>query len=141
MNKRVKIAILGLLGLSTAACCSTKKSNKSQDRKDQEVDINQEDPHIMVMYGVPFPDGKMVQPVDEQGNPVDENITEPSTDGVPFPDGSIVKPISEEEAVDVRPMLMYGVPFPDGEVVRPISEQEAEEKINEIAEEKSEATE
>lgn len=160
MNKRVKIAILGLLGLSTAACCSTKKSNKSQDRKDQEVDIYQGDPHIMVMYGVPFPDGKMVQPVDEQGNPVDENITEPSTDGVPFPDGSIVKPISEEEAkklieelkreeakkleeeaVDVRPMLMYGVPFPDGEVVRPISEQEAEEKINEIAEEKSEATE
>ena len=45
------------------------------------------------------------------------------------------------EADDVRPMLMYGVPFPNGEVVRPISEQEAEEKINEIAEEKSEATE
>ena len=41
----------------------------------------------------------------------------------------------------MRPMLMYGVPFPDGEVVRPISEQEAEEKINEIAEEKSETTE
>jgi hypothetical protein len=162
MNKRLKIALLGILGLSTAACCTTKKNNKSEDKKNQEIDINQEDPHIMVMYGVPFPDGEMVKPVDEQGNPIDENITDPNTEGVPFADGSIVKPISEEEAkrvieelkreeeekakqqaeeleeaVDVRPALMYGVPFPDGEVVRPISEQDTEEST----EEKSEATE
>lgn len=162
MNKRLKIALLGLLGLSTAACCTTKKSTKSEDKKNQEVDVNQEDPRIMVMYGVPFPDGKIAQPVDEQGNPIDENITNANEEGVPFPDGSIVKPISEEEAkrvieelkreeeekakqqaeeleeaVDVRPALMYGVPFPNGEVVRPVTEQDVEES----SEEKSEATE
>ncbi len=164
MNKRLKIALLGLLGLSTAACCTTKKSTKSEDKKNQEVDVNQEDPRIMVMYGVPFPDGKIAQPVDEQGNPIDENITNANEEGVPFPDGSIVKPLSEEEAqrvieelkrqdeearqraeegklveeaVDVRPALMYGVPLPNGEVVRPVTEQDVEES----SEEKSEATE
>ena len=151
MNKRVKIAILGLLGLSTAACCTTKKGNKSQDKRDQEVDVNQEDPRIMVMYGVPFPDGSMVQPVDENGNPTGEDVVNANRGGVPFPDGSIAHPISEEEAarrieelqreqdslnVDIRPALMYGVPFPDGSVVRPVKEESEEENNN-----KSEATE
>lgn len=164
MNKRLKIALLGLLGLSTAACCTTKKSNKSQDKKDQEIDINQEDPRIMVMYGVPFPDGSIAQPVDEEGNPIDAAITESTNDGVPYP-GAIAKPISEEEAkrvieelkreeeakkeaeeqesveaVDIRPALMYGVPFPNGEVVRPVTEEQAEEGAEQSAE-TTEATE
>lgn len=166
MNKRLKIALLGLLGLSTAACCSTKKSNKSQDKKDQEIDINQEDPRIMVMYGVPFPDGTMVQPVDENGNPTGENIVGADKGGVPFPDGAIVKPLSDEEAekaieamrreeeakkeaeereceeaVDVRPALMYGVPFPNGEVVRPVSEAEAEQNAEKVGNENTEVAE
>jgi hypothetical protein len=144
MNKRVKIAILGLLGLSTAACCSTKKGNKSQDKREQEVDINQEDPRIMLMYGVPFPDGSVVRAVDENGNPIDEDVVAPNTGGVPFPDGSVAKPITEEEAarrieelkkegqdslnVDIRPAVMYGVPFPDGSTVRPLREEQSGEE-------------
>ena len=49
------------------------------------------------MYGVPFPDGSVVRPVDENGNPIVET---PAADNeaVRFPDGSIAKPISEEQA-------------------------------------------
>ena len=90
MNKRVKIAILGLLGLSTAACCTTKKGTKSQDKRDVEVDVNQEDPRVMVMYGVPFPDGEVARPIEE--------VKESEEQGVPFPDGAVAHPISEEEA-------------------------------------------
>lgn len=104
-----------------------------------EVDVNQEDPRVMVMYGVPFPDGSIARPVDENGNPTGESISAPTDDAVRFPDGSIAKPITEEEAarrieelnapqqdsvaVDIRPSLMYGVPFPEGGTVRPIEEQ------------------
>jgi hypothetical protein len=157
MNIKWKVALLTLLGFSTAACCGTKKTSKSEDKNLNKIEAEEEDPKIMLMYGVPFPDGRVVVPVDENGKPIEAKM---DGEGVPMPGGRIVKPISEEEAkklieelkreeakkleeeaVDVRPMLMYGVPFPNGEVVRPISEQEAEEKINEIAEEKSEATE
>jgi hypothetical protein len=89
MNAKWKMAILALLGLSTAACCSTKKSKKSEDPKPVEVEEQMDDPRIMLMYGVPFPDGEVARPVEEEAA---------VKEGVPFPDGSVAKPISEEEA-------------------------------------------
>ncbi len=90
MNAKWKIAILAMLGLSTAACCSTKKAKKSEDPKPVEVEDQMEDPRIMLMYGVPFPDGEVVRPIEE--------TKEAEEQGVPFPDGSVVKPITDEEA-------------------------------------------
>ena len=90
MNAKWKIAILAMLGLSTAACCSTKKAKKSEDPKPVEIEDQMDDPRIMLMYGVPFPDGEVVRPV--------EDVKEAEEQGVAFPDGSVVKPLSDEEA-------------------------------------------
>ena len=83
MNAKWKIAILAMLGLSTAACCSTKKAKKGEDPKPVEVEDQMEDPRVMLMYGVPFPDGQIARPVE---------------DAKEFPDGSIAKPVTEEDA-------------------------------------------
>lgn len=90
MNAKWKIALLALLGLSTAACCSTKKGKKSEDPKPVEVEDQMDDPRVMLMYGVPFPDGEIARPVEE--------VKEADKQGVPFPDGAVAHPISEEEA-------------------------------------------
>lgn len=92
MNAKWKIAILAMLGLSTAACCSTKRAKKGEDPKPTETENQMDDPRIMLMYGVPFPDGEVVRPVEE------ESATEAKEEGVPFEDGRVVHPISEEEA-------------------------------------------
>ena len=92
MNAKWKIALLALLGLSTAACCSTKKAKKSEDPKPAEVEDQMEDPRVMLMYGVPFPDGQIARPVE------DVVVKDAAEEGVPFPDGAVVHPISEEEA-------------------------------------------
>ena len=90
MNAKWKIAILAMLGLSTAACCSTKKAKKSEDPKPVEVEDQMEDPRVMLMYGVPFPDGQVARPIEE--------VKESEEQGVPFPDGRVAQPVSEEEA-------------------------------------------
>ena len=92
MNAKWKIAILAMLGLSTAACCSTKRAKKGEDPKPTETENQMDDPRIMLMYGVPFPDGEVARPVEE------ESATEAKEEGVPFEDGRVVHPISEEEA-------------------------------------------
>ena len=83
MNTKWKIDLLALLGFSTAACCSTKKATKNEDKKSQDIVTEQEDPRIMLMYGVPFPEGEIARPVE---------------DAKEFPDGSIAKPVTEEDA-------------------------------------------
>ena len=90
MNAKWKIAILAMLGLSTAACCSTKKAKKSEDPKPVEVEDQMEDPRVMLMYGVPFPDGQVARPIEE--------VKESEEQGGPFPDGAVAHPISEEDA-------------------------------------------
>ena len=90
MNMKWKVALLSLLGFSTVACCGTKKATKSEDKKSQDIVTEEEDPRIMLMYGVPFPDGEVVRPIEE--------TKEAEEQGVPFPDGSVVKPITDEEA-------------------------------------------
>ena len=94
MNAKWKLAILAMLGLSTAACCSTKKAKKSEDPKPVEVEDQMDDPRIMLMYGVPFPDGQVARPVEDV-------VTEAEAGGVPFPDGRVAHPITEEEAQKV----------------------------------------
>lgn len=92
MNTKWKIALLALLGFSTAACCSTKKAAKNDDKKSQDIVTEQEDPRIMLMYGVPTPDGAIARPIDENGKPIQD------TEAKEFPDGSIAKPLTDEEA-------------------------------------------
>ena len=87
-----KIALLTLLGFSTAACCNTKKVSKTEEAQPDQVETESEDPRIMLMYGVPFPDGQIARPVE------DTESVKPEGEGVPFPDGAVVHPLSDEEA-------------------------------------------
>ena len=98
MNIRWKVALLTLLGFSASACCGTKKATKSEDKKEADIIINEnEDPRIQLMYGVPFPDGSVARPIDENGNIMPATpITE--GEGVRQPDGRIAVPVSDEEA-------------------------------------------
>lgn len=105
MNAKWKIAILAMLGLSTAACCGTKKSKKSEDPQPTGVEDQMEDPRVMLMYGVPFPDGEMVRPIEDEATEAaksQETVTEESTEAKQeykeFEDGSAVKPVTDEEA-------------------------------------------
>ena len=101
MNAKWKIALLAMLGLSTAACCSTKKSKKSEDPQPAGVEDQMDDPRVMLMYGVPFPDGQVARPiedVEEAGEQADEQAAR-------LPDGAIAHPISEEEAVKLIEQL------------------------------------
>ena len=87
MNAKLKIALLALLGFSTASCASKRAAKKSSDREMQKIEADTVDTRIMLMYGVPMPDGRPVIIEDEK-----------AVDAKEFPDGSLVKPISEEEA-------------------------------------------
>ena len=87
MNIKWKVALLTLLGFSTAACCGTKKASKSEDKNLNKIEAEEEDPRIMLMYGVPFPDGEVARPIET-----------PEQEAKEFPDGSIAKPVTEEDA-------------------------------------------
>ena len=138
MNAKLKIALLALLGFSTASCASKRAAKKSSDREMQKIEADTVDTRIMLMYGVPMPDGRPVIIEDEK-----------SVEAKEFPDGSLVKPITEEEAkrlidqmraeeqpdsLDLQISVMYGVPFPDGEVVHEVKESELVDKKNEAKE-------
>ena len=75
MDIKWKVALLTLLGFSTAACCGTKKASKSDDKAQQKIEDAVDDPKIMLMYGVPFPDGSVVKPLtDEAAEQIKEEI-------------------------------------------------------------------
>ena len=59
MNAKLKIALLALLGFSTASCASKRAAKKSSDREMQKIEADTVDTRIMLMYGVPAPDGSM----------------------------------------------------------------------------------
>ena len=101
MNAKWKIALLAMLGLSTAACCSTKKSKKSEDPQPAGVEDQMDDPRVMLMYGVPFPDGQVARPVED----VKEADEQADEQAARLPDGAIAHPISEEEAVKLIEQL------------------------------------
>ena len=111
MITKLKIALLALLGFSTAACCTTKKTeSKSQEGDDRQIEADSLDTRIMLMYGVPFPDGSRVTPVDSeelQNRRQEIRSEEPSVDGdtlkiskgpALLPDGRAAAPLSDEEA-------------------------------------------
>ena len=103
MNTKFKVALLTLLGFSASACCGTKKAAKSEDKKEADIIINEDnDPRVHLMYGVPFPDGKIVRPVDENGEPLPPARNGAKSEGAKFPDGRVAIPIDEEskEAVE-----------------------------------------
>lgn len=87
MNIKWKVALLTLLGFSTAACCGTKKASKSEDKAQNKIEAEEEDPRIMLMYGVPFPDGEVARPIEES-----------TTEAKEFPDGGVAKPLTDEQA-------------------------------------------
>lgn len=105
MNAKWKIALLAMLGLSTAACCSTKKSKKSEDPQPAGVEDQMDDPRVMLMYGVPFPDGQVARPVEDVKEDVKEADEQADEQAARLPDGAIAHPISEEEAVKLIEQL------------------------------------
>ena len=96
MKAKMKIALLAMLGLSSAACCSTKKAKKSDDAQSAGVEDKMDDPRVMLMYGVPFPDGEIARPVE------DDKSAEADDQGVPFPDGSVAHPLTDEAAQELH---------------------------------------
>ena len=105
MNTKFKVALLTLLGFSASACCGTKKAAKSEDKKEADIIINEDnDPRVHLMYGVPFPDGSIVRPVDENGNPLPPARNGAKSEGAKFPDGRVAIPVDEEskEAVETN---------------------------------------
>ena len=103
MNTKFKVALLTLLGFSASACCGTKKAAKSENKKEADIIINEDnDPRVHLMYGVPFPDGSIVRPVDENGNPLPPARNGAKSEGAKFPDGRVAIPVDEEakEAVE-----------------------------------------
>ena len=98
MNTKFKVALLTLLGFSASACCGTKKVAKEQDKKEQDIIINEDiDPRIQLMYGVPFPDGSIARPVDENGQPLPSPRNGAKSEGAKDPEGRVVIPVPEEE--------------------------------------------
>lgn len=105
MNTKFKVALLTLLGFSASACCGTKKAAKSEDKKEADIIINEDnDPRVHLMYGVPFPDGSIVRPVDENGKPLPPARNGAKSEGAKFPDGRVAIPVDEEskEAVEAN---------------------------------------
>jgi hypothetical protein len=104
MNAKLKIALLTMLGFSTAACCGTKKASKNKDAEPQKIEADSVDTRIMLMYGVPFPDGSIARPVDENGNPLPPARNGAKSEGAKFPDGRVAIPVDEDgkELVDAN---------------------------------------
>lgn len=82
MNKNIKLALISLLGFSSA--CSTVKNAPKTDKDAVETSETEtrEHPRIMVMYGVPNPEtGRVTTPLQEKDLPV-KNMEEPTLDPV-----------------------------------------------------------
>ncbi len=152
MNTKFKIALLTLLGFSTAACCGTKKAaTKKQDREAQKIEKDSVDTRIMLMYGVPYPDGSTVVPLDKEDAEKrlaeiraeeaakEGKEAEASKGAVPLPDGRVASPLTEEEAAKrVAEMeakaeaVESAAPLPDGRVASPLTEEEAAKRVAEM---------
>ena len=134
MNVRWKIALLTILGLSTAACCTTKRAAKDGDKNKEDIEVEGVDTRIMLMYGVPAPDGRF--PVPDVKRPV-----------TPLPDGRVAVELTEERAAELMEEMkkaeeeasvvkdVNGVPFPDGRVAIVLTEERAAELIKAMEEE------
>ena len=135
MKVRWKIALLALLGFSTAACCTTKKATKDSDSEGQNIETEGIDTRIILMYGVPAPDGRF---------PMPESTPEVIRPVTPLPDGRIAVELTEERAAELLEQMkeaeativeeVNGVPFPDGRVAIVLTEERAAELIRAMEE-------
>lgn len=66
MKAKLKIAILTLLGFSTACCAQKKAAKSSQDQEPPRIEADSIDTRIMLMYGVPNPDGRVAIELTEE---------------------------------------------------------------------------
>ena len=70
------------------------------------VEDQMDDPRVMLMYGVPFPDGEMARPIEDEATEAaksQEVVTEENADDKKkqykeFEDGSAAKPLTDEDA-------------------------------------------
>ena len=158
MNAKLKIALLSILGFSTAACCGNKKVSDEDNNGDkQPVSADSVDTQIMLMYGVPFPEGSEVAPIDdaeamkrmeqirveEEGSEATDKELTPNRGPAPFPDGKLVVPVDEPAAAEKEVEANHGPALRgDGKAATALSEEEAAKRIeemksNEAAEEQS----
>lgn len=122
MKAKLKVALLTLLGFSTAACCTTKKtSSKNEDSEGRQIEADSIDTRIMLMYGVPFPNGSTVTPLsdEEAQSSMQEIRTEEPT----------AKTRSEADTIKVN---KGPARFPDGRIAAPLTDEEAAKKIAEM---------
>ena len=125
MNTKFKVALLTLLGFSAAACCGTKKAAKSEDKNETDIIINEEsDPRIQLMYGVPFPDGSIVRPADENGNPLQPARNGAKSEGAKFPDGRVAIPVDEETAKESSQDTISTIRFDRERYIKALEEEE-----------------
>lgn len=89
MNTKLRIMLLAMLGLSTAACCNTKKTSQGADDNPQPVDIDAKRPELIAMYAAPMP------------YPMPPEIDEPQPNrpqGLVSPEGSTVLVLNADAA-------------------------------------------
>lgn len=66
MNSKLKIAMLVMLGFSTACNASKKAQKESRDQEPQRIETDSIDTRIQLMYGVPNPDGRIAIELTEE---------------------------------------------------------------------------
>lgn len=89
MNRKLRITLLAMLGLSTAACCNTKKTTSGTEGDAQPVGVDGEAPRPIAMYAAPMP------------YPMPAEIEEPQANrptGLVTPEGSEVIVLSAEDS-------------------------------------------
>lgn len=143
MITKLKIALLTLLGFSTAACCCTKKATSNEDNgNNKQIEGDSVDTSILLMYGVPFPKDRITPPAEDESaeNRMQEIRTleseaqseEPKVVGGPalFPDGREAIPVDQRR--DSIKINKGPAPAPDGRLAAPLSEEEAARMVAEM---------
>ena len=99
MNTKLKIALLAMLGLSTAACCSTKKAKRSDNG--QNVTIEDELPRAVAMYAAPMPYDQLPELVEEPQLQRPGGIVSPVGSKVFIVDASVAEQVASAYAAIV----------------------------------------
>lgn len=94
MNTKLRIALLAMLGLSTAACCNTKKTSSGDS---ESVSVDTEAPRPIAMYAAPRP---FPIPAD-----VEEESQVNRPDGLVTPEGSAVVVLASEDSRRIMELL------------------------------------
>ena len=117
---------------------SARYAGGHDDKANNAIETEGIDNRVMLMYGVPMPDGSFPTPMPNE----QPQIVRP---GVPFPDGRRAIEMTEERAAEIMEMIkteeaakaeivkeIDGVPFPDGRVAIVMTEERAAEILEMI---------